>query len=154
LIAALQVEQGQVAKLEKQLALPSVDRALGRAARRLREMSDRFTGGGIRALAGRVLMSPLRRSLFFASRHLRLAAVPRAMLKPFPHLATFLYRVTAQPDPLVAESIVSDPAPNLPEIELPPSNDPVVAKLPASARATYLKLHSALSDEGDRPRVP
>jgi FkbM family methyltransferase len=154
LTTALQVEQGQVAKLEKQLALPSVDRALGRAARRLHEMSDRLTGGGIRALARRVLMSPLRRSLSFASRHPRLAAVPRAMLKPFPHLVTFLYRAPAQPDALVAESIVSDPAPNLPEVELPPANDPISAKLPASARATYLKLHTALSDDGDQSRVP
>ena len=63
LTTALQVQQAQVAKLEVQLALPSVDRALGRAARRLHEIGDRLTGGGIRALATRTrdMIIPSRR---------------------------------------------------------------------------------------------
>jgi FkbM family methyltransferase len=147
----LSAEQAQVAQLT---TLPSVDRALGRAAIRLQEMGDRLTGGGVRALAHRVLVLPLRRTLSFAARHPRLAVIPRAMLKPFPRLATAIYRIAEQSDALVANSIVADFAPDEPAGELPPWDDPVVVKLPAVARATYLKLQAALSADDDSPRVP
>jgi FkbM family methyltransferase len=154
LTIALQVQQEQVAKLEGQLALPSLDRALGRAARRLHEMGDRFTGGGVRALANRVLAAPLRRSFSFVMRRPRLAAVPRAMLKPFPRLAADLYGVAMQPDALAATSVVEDVVPLEPAGEPTPSDESFVAGLPAPARTTYLKLETALSRGGDSRQIP
>jgi FkbM family methyltransferase len=153
LTTALQVQQAQVAKLEAQLALPSVDRALGRAARRLHEIGDRLTGGGIRALADRVLAAPLRRSLSFVIRHPRLAAFPRTLLKPFPRLATDPYRVVTQPDAPVT-SVVDDVASLGPAGEPAPLDQSVIAGLPALARATYLKLENALSKGRDSRQVP
>jgi FkbM family methyltransferase len=160
LTTALQVQQAQVGKLEGQLALPSLDRALGRAAKRLHKMGDRFTRGGIRALANRVLTAPLRRSFSFVMRHPRLAAVPRAMLKPFPGLATDLYRMATQPDKamqpdaLTTSSVVVEVASAEPAGERPQSNDPVVAGLPSLARSTFLKLETALSKGGDSRLFP
>jgi FkbM family methyltransferase len=154
LTTALQVEQAQVAKLEMQLALPSVDRALGRAARRLHEMGDRLTGGGVRALADRVLKAPLRRSVSFAMRHPRLAAVPRVLLKPFPRLATDLSRMTTQPEALAATSAAAKTAALEPEQELQRSEDSVVAGVPVLARSTYLKLETALSKGGNSRLFP
>jgi FkbM family methyltransferase len=151
---ALQLEQAQVAKLEVQLALPSVDRALGRAARRLHEMGDRLTGGGVRALANRMFTASLRRFLSIAARHPRMAAVPRGMLKPFPRLATALTRVATQPDPLVTTSSGADVESFALEGELQPSEDPIVAALPALARATYLRLQTAMSKGGYSRHVP
>jgi FkbM family methyltransferase len=52
---------GVVRQLQAQLAVPSIDRALGRVLRRLQETGDRLTGGGIRALNERVLTKILRR---------------------------------------------------------------------------------------------
>jgi FkbM family methyltransferase len=154
LTTALQVQQAQVAKLEVQLALPSIDRAFGRAARRLHEIGDRFTGGGIRSLASRVLAAPLRRSFSFVLRHPRLAAVPRTLLKPFPRLATGLYRVATQPVALAKSSVVDDLASLKPTGEPAPLDESVVAGLPALARSTYLKLETALSKGNDLPHVP
>jgi FkbM family methyltransferase len=66
--SALQAEQvrvgslaGRILQLEAELAIPSLDRALGRALRALRESGDRLTGGGIRAFAKRVLSAPVKR---------------------------------------------------------------------------------------------
>jgi FkbM family methyltransferase len=148
----LLAEQAQVAKLEVQLAMPSLDRALGRAARRLHEMGDGLTGGGIRALANRVLAAPLR-SFSFVMRHARLAAFPRTLLKPFPRLTTDPYRVAPPPDAL-ATSVVDDVAPLEPAGEPAPLDQSVIAGLPASARAAYLKLETALSKGSDSRHLP
>jgi hypothetical protein len=151
---ALQVEQAQVAKLEVQLALPSIDRALGRVARRLSETCAQFTNGGMRDLANRVLISTLRRCLSFALHHPRLAAVPRGMLKPFPKLVDALYQSATQPDALGAASTATEAVPLAPEIEPEPSDDAVVDALPVLARTTYLKLQTAISKGGDSRPVP
>jgi FkbM family methyltransferase len=151
---ALQAQQAQVAKLEVQLALPSVDRALGRAARWLHEKGDRFTGGGIRALANSVLAGPLRRSFSFVTRHPTLAVVPRTLLKPFPRLATDLYRVATQPHAPATNSVDDKKAPLEPAGDAGPLDDPIVARLPALARVTYLKLETALSKGGDSHQIP
>jgi FkbM family methyltransferase len=167
--------------LESQLAVPSIDRALGRAAWRLREMGDRLTGGGIRALAKRVLPTFLRPCLSLAARHPRLAAVPRGMLKPFPRLTTALYRLAAPPPhalatagspgsalasnadnaPLPSEDSIApttaasaDISSLAPKGESLPPEDPIVATLPVSARASYLNLQSAMSNGGSRSHTP
>jgi FkbM family methyltransferase len=156
--------------LESQLAVPSIDRALGRAVWRLRERGNRLTGGGIRALAKRALTPLLRPCLSFAARHPRLAAVPRWRLKPFPRLTTALYRLTGEPRALAAAGApgVALPAnPNnrpLPsedsiaptetsttdisslEPKGEPPEDPILATLPVSARSTYLNLLSPMSN--------
>lgn len=153
LTTALQMQQAQVARLEVQLALPSVDRALGRAARRLHEMGDRLTGGGIRALASRVFAAPLRHSLSFVRRHPRLAAVPRTLLQPFPRLATDLYRVATQPAALATTSVVEDMASSEFAPEQQPLDESVTAGIPALARSIYFKLEAAVSKGGDSRHV-
>jgi FkbM family methyltransferase len=132
LTTALQVQQAQVAKLEVQLALPSVDRALGRTARRLHEIGDRLTGGGIRALATRT----------------------RDMIIPSRRLANDLDRVAAEPDAPTAPPTVGDVSPLGAAGGLQPLDDPVVAALPALARTTYFKLETALSKGGESHQVP
>jgi FkbM family methyltransferase len=151
---ALQVEQAQVAKLELQLALPSIDRALGRVARRLGETYARFTNGGVRQLANRVLTTSLLRSLSFASRHPRLAALPRGILKPFPKLIDALNQSTTPPGPPAAAATVAEILPLVPEVDPEPSTDPIVEELPALARTTYLKLQTAIFNGGDSPHLP
>ena len=53
----------RIHQLEAQLAVPSVDRAIGRAWRRVHTTGDRLTGGGLRSLARRLL------STFATKRH-------------------------------------------------------------------------------------
>ena len=60
--------------------MPSVDRAIGRALRRLRETGDRLTGGGLRSLARRALTTLVQRSMH----NRRLMALGRAVLKAIP----------------------------------------------------------------------
>jgi O-antigen biosynthesis protein len=93
---ALQAEQVQldqllssVRRLETQLAVPSIDRALGRLIARLRDAGDQLTGGGVRALAKRVLTASLRSAM----RRPLLKAIGQRVLNPFPRFSAHLYHL-------------------------------------------------------------
>ncbi|MGA8660664.1 MAG: FkbM family methyltransferase, partial [Chthoniobacterales bacterium] len=142
--------QGRIHQLEAQLAVPSIDRAIGRALRRLRETGDRLTGGGLRSLAKRVLTTSVQRSM----RNRWLLAFGRAVLKPFPKLTTNLYQlaITADavarssvPSPAAAPAVTSPPAAS-PAGQLPSDNAEIPANLPASARRIYRRLKAAMAD--------
>ena len=142
--------QGRIHQLEAQLAVPSIDRAIGRALRRLRETGDRLTGGGLRSLAKRVLTTSVQCSM----RNRWLLALGRAVLKPFPKLTTNLYQlaITADavagssvPSPAAAPAVTSPPAAS-PAGQLPSDNAEIPANLPASARRIYRRLKAAMAD--------
>ena len=101
--------RGRIHQLEAQLAVPSVDRAIGRALKRVRKTGDRLTGGGLRSLARRALTNLVQRSM----RDRRLMALGKAVLKPFPKVATTLYQLAAKEDAAATSSIPS-PARSLP----------------------------------------
>lgn len=127
---------GRIRQLEAQLAVPSVDRAIGRALRRLHETGDRLTGGGLRSLAKRVLPTLVQRSM----RHPGLLAFGRTVLKPFPKLTTNLYQLATTRDAIAISSVPSPAGP------LPSDTAAFAATLPASVRSTYLRLKAAMSD--------
>jgi FkbM family methyltransferase len=137
----------RIRNLETQLAVPSIDRATGRVLSRLHKTGDRLTGGGIRASAKRVLIASIRRSLSLAVRHPRLAAIPRGLLKPFPKLTAVLYQLVAPPDRGAATAASAAALPVETGTAPVPSEDPMVAALPASARSAFLKLKTAASRE-------
>ena len=128
---------GRVHQLEAQLAVPSVDRAIGRALKRVQETGDRLTGGGMRSLARRALTTLVQRSM----RDRRLMALGRAVLKPFPKVATTLYQLATREDAVATSSIPS------PAGSLSSDDAATVAALPASARSTYLRLKAAMSEQ-------
>ena len=82
---------GRVRQLEAQLAVPSVDRAIGRALRRVQQTGDRLTGGGMRSLARRTMNNLVQCSM----RSRVLTALGRMMLQPFPKVAT-LYQLATK----------------------------------------------------------
>ena len=142
--------QARIHQLEAQLAAPSIDRAIGRALRRLRETGDRLTGGGLRSLAKRVLTTSVQCSM----RNRWLLALGRAVLKPFPKLTRNLYQIAitadavagpSVPSPAAAPPVTSPPAAS-PAGPLPSDNADIPANLPASARPTYLRLKAAMGD--------
>jgi hypothetical protein len=137
----------RIRNLETQLAGPSIDRATGRVLSRLHKTGDRLTGGGIRASAKRVLIASLRRYLSLAVRHPRLAAIPRVLLKPFPKQTAALYQLVAPPDRAAVTAASAAALPVETATAPVPSEDPVVAALPASARSAFLKLKTAASRE-------
>src|SRR6516164_1985748 len=69
----------------------------------LREAGNRLTGGGLRALATRLLSTFLRRAIS----HSFLKAVGRSSLQPFPKLSAHLYRLATVPDAVAAKSLVN-----------------------------------------------
>jgi FkbM family methyltransferase len=141
---ALQAEQAEMRRLlgqlETNLAVLSHYRGVFGA---LREIGDRFTGGGGRNLAKNVLVR--------AKRHPRLMALVRAVLKPFPKLSANLYRLKTTVDsPAVPEAgLPSAPPPTDP---LPPESSETPASLPTSARQVYLQLRTAISDRSASDR--
>jgi FkbM family methyltransferase len=155
---------GRIHQLEAQLAVPSVDRAVGRALRRARETGDRLTGGGLRKLARRALTALVRRSM----RDRRVMALGRAVLRPFPKLATTLYQLAtkeeaappATPSPPPATPSPPPAIPSPPPAPPSPAGTPpskAVATVPATptlARSTYLRLKAAMaaSDPWNRIR--
>ena len=132
----------RLAKLEKELANASLRWKIRLASLRLREAGNRLTGGGVRALAKRILSAFLRR----AARHTGLIALGRALLKPYPSLANKLQELATSPDP---DS--SGPG-RLPAESLPSENSAGALPLSASARSIYLKLQAARSDSSARNR--
>jgi FkbM family methyltransferase len=152
----LEYLSAEIQKLEAQLAVPSIDRALGRFVSRLRQAGDRVTGGGLRAFANRTATASFRRYSSFAARHPRLAAPAVAALKPF-------LRARGQPTPAAVpvtviscidkEEVRIDLLPGQPHrVEIPFSakQGAVLSDIPASARSTYLKLHSAIFERNPR----
>src|SRR5215469_16563677 len=69
----------------------------------LRGAGNRLTGGGLRALATRLLSTFLRRAMS----HSFLKAVGRSSLQPFPKLSAHLYRLATGPDAVAAKSLVN-----------------------------------------------
>jgi FkbM family methyltransferase len=127
---------GGIRQLEAELAVPSVDRAIGRVLRRLHDTCNRLTGGGARALVKRTLKASLR----LAMGNPGLMALGRGALKPFPKVTTILYQLATTQD-----AVAASPVP--PPVE-PRSSDSAAtfATLPASARSAYLKLQAAMAD--------
>lgn len=105
---ALLMEQAQVANLSNALkaglAVPSVDRAIGRTLMRLRDKGYQLTGGGIRALARRAETAWRRWHHSFSVNHPRLAVLGRRMLKPFLNGRTPLFRHSATPDTAIVQA--------------------------------------------------
>ena len=69
----------------------------------LREAGNRLTGGGLRALATRLLSTFLRRAMS----HSFLKAVGRSSLQPFPKLSAHLYRLATVPGACRRKSLVN-----------------------------------------------
>ncbi len=128
--------RGRVHQLEVELAIPSVDRAIGRAFRQVQKTGDKLTGGGLRSLARRALTKLVQRSMHDQ----RLLVLGRAALRPFPKVSTALYELATKQH-AVAPSSTASPA------ERPPSDgSTTVGALPVSARSTYMRLKAAISD--------
>jgi hypothetical protein len=106
---------------ELELATPILKLAL----KRLRNLGDRMTGGGLRALA--------RKTILVLMQQRQLMAVARTILKPFPKLTTSLYNAATQAAAL--------PSPSKPRDEAE-----ILAALPASARRTYRSLQALISE--------
>ena len=126
----------RVSRLEAELAVPSVDRAIGHALRRMQDNGDRLTGGGLRSLARRTLTTFVQRSM----RNRMLAALGGVALKPFPKVSTALYQLATKQNSAATASIPSPGGP------LSSDGATAAAVLPASARSTYLRLKTAMSE--------
>lgn len=103
-------------------------------SRRVREAGDRLTGGGVRALAKRILSAFLRRAV----RCPGLIAAGRMLLKPCPPLEKKLQQLSASPGP--GSSLPGRLPP------LPSENSTDALPLSSSASAIYLKLQAARSN--------
>jgi FkbM family methyltransferase len=118
LIEALQVEQRQVQLLCQRINTPVL--------KRIRDLGDRITGGGARALTRRLITEFARRAMC----HSPLLALGRWLLKPFPRLTTHLHEAVTKSDradhPLLQNGI--EPA-----------------SLSVSAKATLCRLQNTLS---------
>jgi FkbM family methyltransferase len=139
---------GRTKQLEAQLAVPSIDRLLGQGIKRLHQLGDDLTGGGLRSLVTRMLKKTVQYYLAFAQRYPGLAAVPRHLLKPFPRVASFLYRLETSPQirsiPLHGQKNKNSIAKNI---------DPFLAAIPASARSLFQRLEAAQDTSGSRTLI-
>jgi hypothetical protein len=118
LIEALQAEQGQVQLLCQHINIPIL--------KRIHDLGDRITGGGVGALTRRLITKFARRAMC----HPPLFALGKWLLKPFPRLTTHLYEMVTKPDsagqPLLRNEIEH-------------------VSLSVSAKATLCRLQSILS---------
>jgi hypothetical protein len=101
----------------------------------LREIGNRLTGGGLRAMSSRIVSGSAR----WAMNNRLLLVFGRAILRPFPQLTTRLYKLATKSDPLGSD-IISTESASLRSIDLD--------KLPPSARITYERLRTALANNG------
>jgi FkbM family methyltransferase len=95
----LQAEQRETSELKRILETAQAEARMPvfiRLARDFRETGNRFTGGGVRALARQVLAGSTRRAMSNRG----LLALGRILLKPFPKLAKRLYRLVKTTKPL------------------------------------------------------
>src|SRR5271166_422716 len=165
--------QASIHHFEAQLASPAIGPALARVITRLRETGDQLTGGGFRALVKRVLTALLNPCFSFPLRHPRLTVFLRTMLKPFPRLTTALNHLAAQHREVAGTVAISAAPPSGPDKGPLPSEGPILptavattdiscsernseplsakdaiaATLPASARAIYFQLQTAMPKE-------
>jgi FkbM family methyltransferase len=148
--ARLEHLSGRIHQLEVQLAAPSVDRAIGRAMRRAREVGDRITGGGLRSLVKRTLAGMVQRSM----RDRRVLALGRTILSPFPRLTTGLYELAAstkdRPQPGASPPT---PSPAVPQPSTPVAPVATSPALPASALSMYLRLKAAIAGSDSSNRI-
>jgi hypothetical protein len=138
---ALQVEKDHmrhliehIRQIEAEMPAPTLKLLLGR----LREVGNRLTGGGLRALANRILKTLLPR----IAAHRKFAPTDRSVSKPFaaqtknrPCLGTAEEMPAARARPLASNSA---PTPN---------------ELTASARCIYEKLRNTVSVTDELNRV-
>lgn len=115
--------QNRSQALERELATPIAMLAF----KRLRNLGDRITGGGIRALTRKTLRTAVTRVM----QQRQLMAAARTILKPFPKLTTSLHNAAT-------------PAPALPAASDLGDESEILAGLPASARKTYRTLQSLI----------
>jgi hypothetical protein len=128
----LRPETSLVGEYSRQLETEAgSDHMLKAVFERLRNAGNRFTGGGARELAKRVLKASLHR----ATEHPRLVAIGRSILRPFPVLAANLERLASRLD-----------APSAQTGFLPFGNTTDPDSLPASARIIYSRLQKAISE--------
>ena len=116
LIEALQAEQVQL--LRQRISTPVL--------KRIRDLGDRITGGGARALTRRLITKFARHVMC----HPPLLALGRWLLKPFPRLTTHLYETITKSDPAHQPLLQNGIGP---------------ASLSVSAKATLCRLQSILS---------
>ena len=139
----------RIHQLEAQLAVPSVDRALGRALQRTRAAGDRITGGDLRSLGRRALAGMVQRAM----RDRRLLALGRTILSPFPRISTTLYELAA-PTKNEKQPGASPPPPPpaAPQPSTPIATVASPSGLSASAHSIYLRLKAAMSScEASKP---
>jgi hypothetical protein len=105
-----------------------------KAVKRLRNLGDRITGGGIRALARKTLGTAVTRAM----QQPQLMAAARTILRPFPKLTTLLLKAATQGAASSPEAAVLSADSH--------SGEEILAALPASARRIYRSLRALISE--------
>ena len=105
-----------------------------KAVKRLRDLGDRITGGGLRAWTRKTLGRVVTRAL----QQRQLMAAARTILKPFPKLETSIIKV--------ATRVVAAGAAILPAHSRSGDESETLAALPASARKIYRTLRALISE--------
>jgi FkbM family methyltransferase len=149
--------QVSVDHVEAQLASPSIGRALGRVLTRLQEKGNKLTGGGFRALVKRMLTGMLNPCFSFLLRHplflrahagaqhgevagtVAISAAPPSGLEKEPPRSEGSILPTAV--------VTTDNSCSERNSEPLSVEDPIAATLPASARAIYFQLQTAMPKE-------
>jgi hypothetical protein len=107
---------------------------------RLRDSGEKLTGGGIRALARRLVLQFVRRLMAFVMRRPRLLAFVHRALKRYPRVSWRLNQIAELADPYAGRIYV-------PSGRLSDQVDAITMTLPASARVIYLRLRAAAADD-------
>jgi hypothetical protein len=105
-----------------------------KAVKRLRDMGDRITGGGLRAWTRKTLGRAVTRAL----QQRQLMAATRTILKPFPELETSIIKV--------ATRVAAAGTAILPARSRSGDESEISAALPASARKIYRALRALISE--------
>lgn len=125
----------------------SAGKRLLRSFQRIRETGDQLTGGGARALVKRLWINSVRRTGPLVMGYPPTAALARGVLRPFPRVTTYLYRLANPGDTRASNEAVPLPA-GLAEVNaapIPPGGESPPATLPVTARRIYLRLKTAVA---------
>jgi hypothetical protein len=106
---------------------------------RLRETGEKLTGGGIRALARRLFLNLIRRSMAVVMRRPRLVAFAHTVMRRYPRVTWRLNRLAEIADPYAGRVYV-------PSGRLSHQIDETALILPGSARVIYLRLRAAIAE--------
>lgn len=124
----------------------SAGKRLQRSFQRIREGGDQLTGGA-RALGKRLWTNSVRRTGPLVMNYPPTAALVRGILRPFPQIATYLYRLANPEDTRASNEAV--PLPAVPaEVNVPPilpGGESPPATLPVTARVIYFRLKTAVA---------